>query len=260
MVTLSVDGVEYRYGDQPVFSDISLSINSGEVISVIGRNGAGKSTLIKCINHILSPHKGTVLIDDEDVAHMTQRKRARRFGYLSQKSEQLFPSTVFDVVLTGRYPHSPFKFTRNDEAITARVLAMMELDSFSDRSFNRLSGGEQQQVLIARALAQEAEVLLFDEPTNNLDLQHQLRIMGLIRKLSRERHITSVLAIHELNFAASYSDRVIVLHNGTILANGNPMEVFTAEMVREAFGVPVKIYYHHGAPHIALLPGEEESL
>lgn len=255
MVTLTVDGVEYRNGDQSVFSDISLSINSGKVISVIGKNGAGKSTLIKCINHILSPHRGTVLIDGNDVAHMAQRKRALRFSYLSQKSEQLFPSTVFDVVLTGRYPHSPLKYTRRDEEITAGVLAMMELDAFAGRQYNHLSGGEQQQVLIARALAQEADVLLFDEPTNNLDLQHQLRIMELIQKLSHERNIISILAIHELNFAASYSDRVIVLHDGKIVANGNPMAVFTADMVNEAFGVPVKIYYHHGAPHIALLPG-----
>jgi iron complex transport system ATP-binding protein len=253
MVTLTVDGVEYRYHDRPVFSDISLSISTGEVVSVIGRNGIGKSTLIKCINHILSPYKGTVLIDDSDVAHMAQRKRARRFGYLSQKNEQLFPSTVFDVVLTGRYPHSPLKFTRRDEEITAGVLTMMELDTFALRPFNHLSGGEQQQVLIARALTQEADVLLFDEPTNNLDMKHQLQIMGLIRKLAREQNITSILAIHDLNFAASFSDRVIVLHNGKVFANGTPVEVFTPDMVQEVFGVTVKIYDHHGVPHLAVV-------
>jgi len=253
MVTLTVDGVEYGYNDQPVFSDISLSISTGEVVSIIGRNGAGKSTLIKCINHILSPHKGTVLIDGSDVAYMAQRKRAQRFGYLSQKNEQLFPSTVFDVVLTGRYPHSPLKFTRKDEEITADVLVMMELDTFAGCPFNRLSGGEQQQVLIARAITQEADVLLFDEPTNNLDLKHQLQIMRLIRKFSREQNITSILAIHDLNFAASFSHRVIVLHNGKVFANGTPVEVFTPDMVQEAFGVPVKIYDHHGVPHLAVV-------
>lgn len=253
MVTLTVDGVAYKYNDLPVFSDISLSIGTGEVVSVIGRNGVGKSTLIKCINHILSPHKGTVFIDGSDVAPMAQRQRARRFGYLSQKNEQFFPSTVFDVVLTGRYPHSPLKYTRRDEEITAEVLAMMELDVFARRPFNRLSGGEQQQVCIARALAQEADILLFDEPTNNLDLKHQLQIMQLIRKLAREKNITSILAIHDLNFAAAYSDRLIVLHGGRVFANGTPVEVVTPEVIREAFGVEAKIYDHHGVPHIAVV-------
>ena len=253
MVTLAVDGLEYGYSAQTVFRDISIDVKSGEVVSIVGKNGAGKSTLIKCINHILKPRKGTVLIDDSDVAHMPQRKRAQRFGYLSQKNEQLFPTTVFDVVLTGRYPHSPLKFTRRDEEITAEVLAMMELDVFAQRPFNRLSGGEQQQVLIARALAQGADILLFDEPTNNLDLKHQLQIMRLIRKLAREQNITSIIAIHDLNFAASFSDRVIVLHNGKVFANGTPIEVFTPDMVQEAFGVPVKIYDHHGVPHLAVV-------
>jgi iron complex transport system ATP-binding protein len=116
-----------------------------------------------------------------------------------------------------------------------------------------LSGGEQQQVLIARALAQGADILLFDEPTNNLDLKHQLQIMRLIRSLAREKAITSILAIHDLNFAATFSDRVVVLHNGRVFANGKPSEVFTKEIVREAFDVEVKIYDHHGVPHVAVV-------
>ena len=184
---------------------------------------------------------------------MPRLQRAKRFGYLSQKSEQLFPATVFDVVLTGRYPHSPVRFTRRDEEIVAGVLAMLELDEFATRPFNRLSGGEQQQVLIARALAQEADVLLFDEPTNNLDLKHQLQIMRLIRSLAREKSITSILAIHDLNFAAAYSDRTVVLHGRRIFADGAPAEVFTRDTVREAFGVEAKIYDHHGVPHIAVV-------
>ena len=255
MVTLRIDGLEYGYSAEPVFSDVTVKIGKGEVVSVVGRNGAGKSTLIKCINRILSPRGGAVMIDGNDVARMTRRQRAQRFGYLSQKSEQLFPSTVFETVLTGRYPHAPVRFTRHDEETAAAVLSMMELDGFASRMFNRLSGGEQQQVLIARALAQEADILLFDEPTNNLDLKHQLQIMRLIRTLSREKDITSILAIHDLNFAAAWSDRIIVLHGGRVFANGTPVEVFTKEMVREAFDVQVKIYDHHGVPHIAVAGG-----
>lgn len=252
MVTLRIDGLEFGYSSHPVFSDVDIAINRGEVVSVVGRNGSGKSTLIKCINRILKPRKGTVLIDETPVAALGRRQRAKRFGYLSQKSEQLFSATVFEVVLAGRYPHSPVRFTRRDETITAEVIAMMELDEFANRRFNRLSGGEQQQVLIARALAQEADILLFDEPTNNLDLKHQLQIMRLIRSLAQKKAITSVIAIHDLNFAASFSDRVIVLHNGRVFANGKPADVFTKDIIREAFDVEVKIYDHHGVPHVAV--------
>ncbi|MBN1308764.1 MAG: ABC transporter ATP-binding protein [Chitinispirillaceae bacterium] len=255
MVTLRIDGLEYGYSTKPVFSDVSLDIGSGEVVSIVGRNGAGKSTLLKCINHILKPIKGMVLLGEIPVAAMSHRQRAQRFGYLSQKSEQLFPATVFEVVLTGRYPHSPMRFTRRDEEIAADVIAMMELGEFASRLYNRLSGGEQQQVLIARALAQGADILLFDEPTNNLDLKHQLQIMRLIRSLSREKAITSILAIHDLNFAATFSDRVVVLHGGKVFANGQPAAVFTKEVVREAFGVEVKIYDHHGVPHMVMVDG-----
>ncbi len=253
MVTLKIDGLAYRYSSHPVFSDVSAEIGRGEIVSIVGRNGAGKSTLIKCINHILPPEKGAVLIGEQPVARMSRISRARRFGYLSQRSEQLFPATVFEVVLTGRYPHSPVRFSRRDEEITAEVINMMELDEFAPRLFNCLSGGEQQQVLIARALAQGADILLFDEPTNNLDLKHQLQIMRLIRKLAEERGITSILAIHDLNFAAAYSDRVIVLHEKRVLANGTPAVVFTPEIIKEAFGVTVKIYDHHGVPHVAVV-------
>ncbi|MBN1575003.1 MAG: ABC transporter ATP-binding protein [Chitinispirillaceae bacterium] len=255
MVTVRVEGLEFGYNAHPVISGMSLDINRGDVVAVVGRNGAGKSTLLKCINHLLTPIKGTVFINEENVAAMSLRQRARRFGYLSQRSEQLFPVTVFDVVLAGRYPHSPVRFTRRDEEITAEVLTMLELDEFAHRQFNRLSGGEQQQVLIARALVQGAEVLLFDEPTNNLDLRHQLQIMRLIRSVACDKTITSILAIHDMNLASSFADTIIMLHKGAIFAAGTPSEVFTATTIGEVFGVEVKIYDHHGLPHIVVVDG-----
>ncbi len=252
MVTLKIDWLEFRYGPHPVFSGVSFSIDRSQVVAIVGRNGAGKSTLLKCINMILKPVKGSVQINGDNVLSMNQRQRARQIGYLAQKCEQLFPSTVFDTVLTGRFPHSPVRFTRRDEEITADVLEMMGLGKYAHRQFNQLSGGEQQQVLIARALTQGADILLFDEPTNNLDLQHQLQIMQLIRKLAHEKGIISVLAIHDLNFASAFSDTVILVHNGTVFAKGTPFEVFTKDNIREAFGIEVKIYDHHGIPHIAV--------
>jgi iron complex transport system ATP-binding protein len=253
MVTVRVEGLEFRYNAHPVFAGVNVAIEKGEVVSIVGCNGAGKSTLLKCMNHILEPVKGRVVIGGEDLDRMHFRERARRLGYLSQKGEQLFPTTVFEVVLTGRYPHSPVRFTRRDEQIVAEVLAMMELGAFADRPFDRLSGGEQQQVLIARALAQGAEVLLFDEPTSSLDLHHQLGIMQLIRHIAHHKHITPIVAIHDLNLAAGFSDTVLVVHDKGIYAAGRPAEVLTVETLREVFGVEAKVYDHGGIPHIVMV-------
>lgn len=253
MVNLRVQDLSFRYSGDPVFSGISLSIEKGEILSIVGRNGAGKSTLLKCINHVLKPTAGTVLLEDRDVARMSPVRRAREFGYLPQRSEGIFPNTVFDTVLTGRFPYSPFRFTRQDEEKTAEILERLDLSALAQRTTDRLSGGEQQQVLIARAIAQGADVLLFDEPTNNLDLLHQLRIMRLIRNVARENKITSVLAIHDLSLAAIFSDKVVMLHEGKIFAAGGPAEILTEANIREVFGVSVKVHDHGGVPHIAIL-------
>jgi iron complex transport system ATP-binding protein len=253
MVTLRINGLTFGYRSHPVFAGITLTVERGHVLSIVGRNGAGKSTLLKCINHVLKPSQGSVFIGGDEVGRMSSHNRAQRFGYLPQKNEYLFPTTVFEAVLNGRYPHSPVRFTRRDEEVTAEVLAMMELEEFAGRHFDHLSGGEQQQVLIARALVQGADVLLFDEPTNNLDLRHQLHIMRIIRTIAHDKQMISVLAIHDLNLAAAFSDSVIVIHDGAIFAAGRPSDVFTGETLKTVFGVDVRIYDHNGVPHIVMI-------
>lgn len=253
MVDLKINGLSFQYDKHPVFSGVNLNICRGEVVSVVGRNGAGKSTLLKCINHILKPAAGCVYINDKIAGLLSQKERAKKIGYLSQQNEYLFSTSVFDIVLTGRYPHSPLRYSKEDEGIVARILEDMELSSFSQRPFNRLSGGEQQQVLIARALAQGADILLFDEPTNNLDLKHQLQIMRLIRKIAQQKQKTSIQAIHDLNLAAAFSDKIILMHKGCIFRMGAPSNVLTTENIFECFEVHVKIYDHDGIPHIVML-------
>jgi iron complex transport system ATP-binding protein len=253
VVTLRIEGLCFSYDSHPVFTDLSQDIEKGTVVSLVGSNGAGKSTLLQCVNHILKPSAGEVLVAGRSVARMSRIERAAHFAYLPQRSENLFPTTVFETVLTGRFPHSPVRFTRHDEEITARTLSDMELSEFAQRTFDHLSGGEQQQVLIARALAQEARILLLDEPTNNLDLKHQYRILRLVRDIARQKGFTSMLAIHDLNLAAAFSDRVIVLHEGGVFREGRPSEVFTASTIRKVFGVDAKVYLHDGVPHIVVL-------
>lgn len=250
---LRIENILFSYPSTPVLKGITLHVSRGEVIAVVGKNGAGKSTLLKCINHIIKPSAGVIYVNELDIEKVTCLERARKIGYLSQKSEHVFPMTVFEVVLMGRYPYSPFRFTRHDEKIVAGILAQMNIGGLSNRTFDRLSGGEQQQVLIARALAQEADVLLFDEPTNNLDLRHQLEIMQLIRRVAKEEGKTSIIAIHDLNLAASFADRVIIIHHNKIFSAGKPTEVLTVESLLHVFGVTVKIYNHNGIPHIVLV-------
>ncbi len=250
---LRIENISFSYPSTPVLDGITLHVSQGEVVAVVGKNGAGKSTLLKCINHIIKPAAGGIYVNELDIEKVACLERARKIGYLSQKSEHVFPMTVFEVVLMGRYPYSPFRFTRHDEEIVAGILAQMELGNLANRTFDRLSGGEQQQVLIARALAQEADVLLFDEPTNNLDLRHQLEIMQLIRRVAKEEGKTSLIAIHDLNLAASFADRVIIIHQNKIFSAGTPAEVLTEGSLSHVFGVAVKIYNHNGIPHIVLM-------
>lgn len=254
MVTLRIEDLCFSYDSHPVFTHLSQDIDNGTVVSIVGRNGVGKSTLLQCVNHILKPSAGEVLVAGRSVARMSRIERAAHFAYLPQRSENLFPTTVFETVLTGRFPHSPVRFTRRDEEIAARTISEMELSEFAQRTFDHLSGGEQQQVLIARALAQEAGILLLDEPTNNLDLKHQYRILRIVRDIARQKGFTSMLAIHDLNLAAAFSDRVIVLHEGRVFRQGKPTDVLTASVVREVFGVDAKVYLHDGVPHIVVLP------
>lgn len=253
MVTLRIRGLCFSYNAHPVFTDLSQDIEEGTVVAVVGSNGAGKSTLLQCVNHVLKPSAGEVLVEGRDVARMSRIERAAHFAYLPQRSESLFPTTVFETVLAGRFPHSPVRFTRRDEEIVAKTLDDMDLSAFAQRTFDHLSGGEQQQVLVARALAQEAGILLLDEPTNNLDLKHQFGILRLVRDIARRNRITSLLAIHDLNLAAAFSDRVIVLHEGRVFRQGKPADVLTASVVREVFGVDAKVYLHDGVPHVVVL-------
>jgi len=249
-VILRIEDVSFSYPSAAALDGITLHVSRGEVVAIVGKNGAGKSTLLRCINHIITPTAGSVYVNERNIEKVSFLERARIIGYLSQKSEHVFPMSVFEVVLMGRYPYSPYRFSKHDEEIVAGILSRMGLGSLANRTFDRLSGGEQQQVLIARALAQETDVILFDEPTNNLDLQHQLEVMQLIRRIAKDEGKTALIAIHDLNLGASFADRVIIIHQKKIYSAGTPMEVFTEETLSQVFGVSVKIYNHGGIPHI----------
>ncbi|WP_423793116.1 ABC transporter ATP-binding protein [Methanocaldococcus indicus] len=236
---LSVDGVEFSYKSRKILNNIKFEVKRGEVVSILGVNGAGKSTLLKCINKILKPKKGTILIDNFDIDKLNNSELAKLVGYVPQKSEGNY-MTVFDTVLLGRKPHIKWEVSERDIELTYKVLKLLDLEDYALRYTNELSGGELQKVIIARALVQEPKVLLLDEPTNNLDLKNQLEVMKIIKDVSKSKNIASIIVMHDLNLALRFSDKFIMLKDGYVYAYGGK-EIITPENIKAVYGVDVII-------------------
>jgi len=236
---LSVDGIEFSYNGRPVLRDIKFSVNRGEVLSILGNNGAGKTTLLRCINRILKPKRGTVFIDGDDLFSLSSREIARRVGYAAQRNEG-GRITVFDAVLLGRKPHIGWEASEKDMKIVREILASLNLEDFSLRYLDELSGGELQRVIIARALAQEPGVLLLDEPTSSLDLKNRYEVMKIVKDAAKEREIAVVLVMHDLNLALRFADRFLFLKDGTIYDCGG-LEVMTPKNISAVYGISVTV-------------------
>ncbi|MBN2085894.1 MAG: ABC transporter ATP-binding protein [Anaerolineales bacterium] len=224
--------------------DASFSVNQGELLAVLGTNGTGKTTLLKCINRILQPAAGSVLIGGESVDALGRNALAQKIGYVEQQRSGS-RATVFNAVLLGRKPYIRWDITRHDAAVADGALEALGMSGHAFRFLDELSGGELQKVNIARALAQEPEVLLMDEPTSNLDLKNQLEVLKLIRQITRDRGIAAVMAMHDLNLALRFADRFLFLKGRKIHAAGGP-DVVTPEIIESVYSVPVTIVSHSG--------------
>lgn len=247
---LKVNGIEFGYKSSPVLKGITMELDRSEVLAIVGPNGAGKSTLIKCIDRILEPSKGSILIDGRDTRRIARNDLAKRLGYVPQNGTQAFPATVFDVVMMGRRPHSGWRDSAKDMEIVHATLCRLGLDDIALNDFNELSGGQKQKVIIARALVQEPEVLLLDEPTSSLDIRHQLEVMSLMRRIVTEKGISAITAVHDLNMATKYADRILMMKDGIIVAEGTPAEVFTVENLQNVYGVRAIVKHEDSIPYI----------
>ena len=247
---LRINDLEFAYPGIQVLSDVTCMIEPGMLVAVTGTNGAGKSTFIKCLNRILES-RGTILLDGIDMHTLGRKEIAKRMAYMSQKYANAFPTSVFDMVLTGRFPHREWcRKHAEDEAKVSEVLEMLHLTPLAFREFDELSGGQQQKVLIARALVQEADVLLLDEPVSSLDIRHQLEVMEVAKVLVRDHQKSVIIAIHDLNLASRYADKVIMLYEGKVYREGTPDKVLTADVIEQVYGVTVKIQKNGGRPMI----------
>lgn len=231
-------------GRQSVVKDVSLGLYRGEVVGLIGPNGAGKTTLLRALSRLLPPQTGQVLLEGRDIWQLSPRQVAKRIGRVPQSTELVWSYTVDHVVSMGRFPHRNWlaPFNSHDTVAVEQALNRLELQSLRRRPLHTLSGGEQQRVLIARALAQEPTILLLDEPIANLDINHQYQVLTLLQELAQRSQLAIILAIHDLELAARYCDRLVLLHRGEVWAAGQPTEVLQVEHLRTVFGVETQLY------------------
>ncbi|WP_393054344.1 ABC transporter ATP-binding protein [Streptomyces sp. LN549] len=235
---LAARGVTVGYGGRTVIDDLDVAIPPGVITTIIGPNGCGKSTLLRTLTRLLKPARGAVVLDGEDIAALRTRDVAKKLGLLPQAPVAPEGLTVADLVARGRHPHQGWlrQWSSDDAGVVERALAMTGVSDLADRPVDSLSGGQRQRVWISMTLAQGTDLLLLDEPTTYLDLAHAIDVLDLVDDL-HESGCTVVMVLHDLNLATRYSDNLIVMREGAILAQGHPREVITAELLREAFGL-----------------------
>lgn len=257
---LSIRDVSFAYGStrdvRPVLSDVSIDIERGSVVGLLGPNGSGKTTLLRIMSGVLAARAGSVAIDGQPLAVLSRRDIARRIAVVAQETRSTFDFTALEMVLMGRYPHlGPFELEGADDLdIARRAMQTTGTAALEHRLFATLSGGEKQRVVIASALAQASDVLLLDEPTAALDLRYQLEIVTVLKALNDSRNTTIVLSTHDLNLAAAVCHRIVLLKQGKVLAAGPTSETLTAANIRALYDIDADVSFHDRAGHLTVVP------
>lgn len=256
---LTARNISFAYADAPTLTEVNLTLVPRGLCALIGPNGSGKTTLLNLLAGILRPTRGVVEWQGTDIRELARRELARRIALVPQELNIAFGFTVREMVMLGRTPylHAFAGPTRHDEAIVENILRQTETLALSERLVTELSGGEKQRVVMAMALAQEPKILLLDEPTVHLDINHQIEILELLRRLNRGSGLTVLATMHDLNLAALYFDELTMLERGRVVANGSPATVLRAEQIQQVFDARVQIQSHptrEQTPQIVLLP------
>jgi iron complex transport system ATP-binding protein len=262
-MTLSVENLSFRYPDIPVLRNITFDLPSGDFLSLLGPNGCGKSTLLRLLDRILLPQSGTISLDGRPLNEFSRRELVMRIAYVPQDTLWVFPYTVLEVVLMGRSPYVGHSGFENDQdfEIARDAMRLTDIDHLADKLITGISGGERQRVLIARALSQQPKILLLDEPNAHLDISHQIEIFQILREENHQRNLTIVSVSHDLNLAAAFSKRTLLLENtgkegASIFALGQPQDVLTRENIEQVYRTPVLVDQlpDSSALRISLLP------
>ena len=245
---LYADGLEFGYDRASVIHDISFAVEEGEILAIMGPNGVGKTTLLKCLNRILVPRAGSVVVGEVDVHAASRREIARRVGFVAQRSDA--PRvTVYDLVLLGRVPRIGWGAGPEDHRVTTEAIELLDLGALALRYADELSGGELQLAQIARALAQQPRVLVLDEPTSSLDLRNQHRLMATIARVAESAPVAVVMTIHDINLAIRYATRLLLMRDGTVYAAGD-RTIVTAEAIAAVYGIDVLVAEIGGVPFV----------
>lgn len=251
---LEINNLSFSYNEnKQILKNISLKINKGEVLGVLGINGAGKTTFIKCINRIIEPDSGDIFIDGKSINSMTQKEIAKLIAYVPQYNNNFFDINVLNTVMMGRILYANQNFSENDRKIVYDLLKKMDLEVFAFRSIREMSGGERQRVFIARALAQQPKIIILDEPTSSLDLHNQLFILNMIDELAKKEELTIIMIIHDLNLASMFCDKLLMLKDGSIFAYGDTASIVNEENILSVYNVNTKITIVDGNKHVRLL-------
>ncbi len=254
---IDIHDLKLTYDANPVLDGTEFKVERGDLIALLGANGAGKSTLLRCISRILQPSGGQIILDGRDLQKFNNREAARLMAVVPQETTADFDFTVEDIVMMGRFPYLRRfqKEERSDREIVQRAMEMTGVSHLCERSIATLSGGEKQRVIMARAVSQQPEVLLLDEPTANLDIGYQSMLLELASRLNREQGVTVIAAIHDINLAVHHFNRFVLLSGGRVLAAGRAEEVITPENIQKSYGVPAAVYRHplHGVLQISVV-------
>lgn len=257
-IAVETRGVDFSYYDGLVLRDVSLGLGEGDLMGLIGPNGSGKTTLLRVLSGLLPPKRGHVYLDGRNIHEFSRREIARRVAVVPQELAMPFDFSVYEMVMMGRTPHvRPILGAgSSDRQVVAEKMELTATTALAERPFNELSGGEKQRVIIAMALAQEPQILLLDEPTVHLDINHQVEILELIKRLNRQGNLTVLATMHDLNLAALYFDRLVLLAGGRVVTNGSPAEVLREESIRQVFQADVQVQEHptHHTPQVVVLP------
>ncbi len=258
-MSIRMDGLEYGYSPSvPVIKGLSLSLDKPEFVCIMGPNGVGKSTIIHCLNRVLRPPDRQVFLDGMDVNEYKLKDLAKHMGYVPASSSDAFPLTVIDTIMIGLQNDMRFGTSNEDLKKVEDVMKLMRIEDLAMRNFDELSAGQHQKVVLARGMVRTPEILLLDEPTSNLDIKHQLQVTKVLSELPRTKGMLVVMISHDINISAKYADRIILIHDGKVFANGTPLEVLTKENIRTVYGVDADIIVRDGHPHVILNEALEE--
>lgn len=253
LMQIDMEDLEFGYDPQyPVLKGIDLTLDKPEFVCIMGPNGVGKSTLIHCINKILKLTKGSIFINEKDVSAMKLKEVAEYLGYVPATSEDSFPLTVVDTIMVGLQNDFKFGTTKDDLSKVYDVLRLMKIEHLAMRNFNELSAGQHQKVVLARGLVRTPPAVLLDEPTSNLDIKHQIEVMKVLSRLPKEKGMLIVMISHDINITAKFADRIVMIRDGGVFADGSPSDVLTKENIRAVYEVDADIMSINGRPHVIL--------